>query len=404
LSRVCVIRCHYSRDTRLQREISALLSRGHSVYLLCLRDKGEPLREHRNSLTISRIPMRHAASARIAVRFAEYVTFFVLASLLVGALHLRRRFDLVQVNSVPDVLVFVALLPRLTGARVLLDLQEPFPEFFQTKSGVAGRYLAVRLIAYLERASIRFADAAVTVTEPMRQAFIARGASPEKITVVMDGSDEEVFDPARFPRRMRDSDSFILVSHGTIEPQYGLDTAIQAVAKLAESIPALELRIIGDGSQRAELKSLASQLGVSDRVTFSSGFVPIADLVAALAASDVGVVAMKQDPFRDLTLASKMFDFITMGIPMVVSTTRSVTHTFPAGCFESFVPDDPDDLARAIERLYHDPTLAASYAVRAKEVARPYSWPAQRRRYWEVLDALVDPAAESQHCCPDGRL
>ena len=393
MARVCVIRCHYFRDTRLQREVGALLDRGHSVHVLCLCDKGEPLREHRGRLTITRMPMRHSAGAGAARRLAEYLTFFVVVGLGVGALHLRRRFDLVQVNSLPDALVFVALLPRLTGARVLLDLQEPMPEFFATKSGVGERHPVVRLIAALEQASIRFADAALTATEQMRQAFVARGASPEKITVVMDGSDEEVFDPTRFPRRVRGDDRFVLVSHGTIEPQYGLDTAIRAVAKLAEVIPSLELRIVGDGSQRAELQTLACRLGMSDRVVFSSGFVPIDELVATLAASDVGVVAMKRDRFRDLTLAGKMFDYITMGIPMVVSTTRSVQETFPAGCFESFVSDDPSDLARAIERLYHDPKLAESYATRAKDVARPYSWPVQRSRYWEVVDAMLDPAA-----------
>ena len=179
----------------------------------------------------------------------------------------------------------------------------------------------------------------------MRQAFVARGASPDKITVVMDGSDEEVFDPTRFPRRVRDDDRFVLVSHGMIESQYGLDTAIRAVARLVAAIPSLELRIVGDGSQRSELQTLACRLGVSDRIVFSSGFVPIDELVATLATSDAGVVAMKQDRFRDLTLAGKIFDYITMGIPMVVSTTRSVEETFPAGCFESFVSDDPSDLA-----------------------------------------------------------
>jgi glycosyltransferase involved in cell wall biosynthesis len=403
MSRVCVIRCHYFRDTRLQREVAALLDRGHSVHVLCLRDRGERLREHRGRLTISRMPMRHSAGAGAARRFAEYVTFFVLVCVGVGALHLRRRFDLVQINSVPDVLVFAALLPRVTGARVLLDLQEPMPEFFVTKSGVGERHPAVRLLAALEQASIRFADAALTVTEPMRQAFVDRGARPDKITVVMDGSDEEVFDPTRFPRRVRDDDTFVLVSHGTIEPQYGLDTAIRAVALLAETIPSLELRIVGDGSHRAELQTLASRLGVSDRIVFSSGFVPIEELVATLATSDVGVVAMKQDRFRDLTLAGKMFDYITMGIPMVVSATRSVEETFPADCFESFVSDDPSDLARAIERLHDDPKLAMSYARRTKDVARPYSWPVQRRRYWEVVDALLDPAATTDRSL-SGRL
>jgi lipid II:glycine glycyltransferase (peptidoglycan interpeptide bridge formation enzyme) len=93
-----------------------------------------------------------------------------------------------------------------------------------------------------------------------------------------------------------------------------------------------------------------------------------------------------------------MFDFITMGVPMVVSTTRSVTETFPPGCFESFVSDDPSDLARAIQRLYEDPKLAMSYATRVKEIARPYSWPVQRERYWEVVDALLDPIQSDEVC------
>jgi glycosyltransferase involved in cell wall biosynthesis len=318
MSRVCVIRCHYFRDTRVQREVAALLDRGHSVHVLCLRDAGEPLREHRGRLMISRMPLRHSAGAGLAGRLAEYVVFLVLVGLGVAALHMRRRLDLVQVNSPPDVLVFAALVPKLTGARVLLDLQEPMPEFFATKLGVGERHRAVRLIAAFEQWGIRFADAALTVTEQMRQAFVARGACPDKITVVMDGSDEEVFDPARFSRRVRDDGKFVLVSHGTIERQYGLDTAIRAVARLAAPIPSLELRIVGDGSQRAELQRLACRLGVSDRIVFSCGFVPIDELVATLASSDVGVVAMKQDGFRDRTLAGKMFDFITMGIPMVV--------------------------------------------------------------------------------------
>jgi glycosyltransferase involved in cell wall biosynthesis/lipid II:glycine glycyltransferase (peptidoglycan interpeptide bridge formation enzyme) len=391
MARVCVVRCHYFRDTRLQREVAALLDRGHRVHVLCLRGAGEPLRERRDHLTITRIPLSHAAGAGPARRLVEYGLFFLTATLGVTALHLCRRLDLVQVNSLPDALVFAALVPRLCGARVLLDLQEPMPEFFETKSSAGERHSAVRLIIALEQASIRFADAVLTATEQMRQAFVARGAPADKITVVMDGSDEAIFDPARHPGHH--GDKFVLVSHGTIEPQYGLDTAIRAVAQLAGTIPALELRIIGDGSARTELQALASRLGVSDRVFFSAGFVPADELVTTLAGSDVGVVAMKQDRFRDLTLAGKMFDYITMGIPMVVSSTRSVVETFPDGCFETFVSDDAVDLARAIRRLHADPPLAASYARQAKDVARPYSWPVQRRHYWDVVDALLEPGA-----------
>ena len=69
--------------------------------------------------------MRHSAGVGTARRLAEYVTFFVLVEFGVAALHLRRRFDPVRMNSPPDASVFVALLPRLTGARVLRALSEP---------------------------------------------------------------------------------------------------------------------------------------------------------------------------------------------------------------------------------------------------------------------------------------
>jgi glycosyltransferase involved in cell wall biosynthesis len=396
MARVCVVRCHYYRDTRVRREVAGLLDKGHRVELVCLRDRGEPRQERRDGLTIRRLPIRHAVGAGAARLLAEYLAFFVLASIVVSTLHLRRRFALVQVNSVPDVLVFTAMLPRLTGARVLLDLQEPMPEFFATRFGTDARHPMVRLIAALEQLSIRFAHAAITPTEAMRRTFVSRGAPARKITVVMDGADEQVFDVNRHPPRGREPDRFVLVSHGTIEPQYGLDTAIHAVAQLADELPGLQLRIFGDGSQRQDLQALAERLGVGDRVWFSAGFVPVGELVAALADADVGVVAMKRDAFRDLTLAGKMFDLITMGTPMAVSLTRSVQETFEEGCFEPFISGDVADLARAIRRLHDQPDLAAAYASRAAEAGRPYSWHVQRRKYLEVVDALLNAAARSR--------
>jgi hypothetical protein len=156
---------------------------------MCLREPGEPRREERAGLVVRRLPLRHRAGAGLPRLLAEYGAFFAMAAALVTVRHLRRRFDVVQVNSVPDALVFCALGPRLLGARILLDLQEPMPEFFATRFGAGLRHPAVRVIAALEQASIRFAHAAVTVTEQVREAFVRRGAPADKVTVVMDGAD-----------------------------------------------------------------------------------------------------------------------------------------------------------------------------------------------------------------------
>jgi glycosyltransferase involved in cell wall biosynthesis len=387
-SRICVIRQHYvPQDTRVLREVTALVRDGHEVDVICVRKPGEPRRERRGRVTIRRLAVPRGAGGGPGRYLAAYAWFFLRAAGLVTVLHARRRYQLVQVNTLPDVLVFAALLPRMSGARLLLDLHECMPEFFATKFRTSTRHPAVRVIAALEQASIRFADLVITPTVQLRTTFVDRGADPAKISVVMDGADEEVFHPTRPARR--EPDRFTLISHGTIEERYGLDTAIGAVALLRTEIPELELKIYGDGTDRGRLRRLAASLGVADRVHFSDGFVPFDELVRAIATADVGLVAMKRDEFRDLTLASKIFDFIVMGVPVAVSRTRSVEETFGQDCFELFESDETADLACAIRRLHGDPGHRARLAARAVQVAEPYRWPHQRARYLAVVNRLL---------------
>ena len=62
----------------------------------------------------------------------EYGMFFCQAAMKVSVLHCRRRYRFVQVNTMPDFLVFAATIPKLLGAKVVLDLHEPAPELFST--------------------------------------------------------------------------------------------------------------------------------------------------------------------------------------------------------------------------------------------------------------------------------
>ena len=386
-TRVCVVRQHHvPQDTRVLREVTALADAGYEVDVLCVRKPGEPAREQQGRIRIRRlrVPARIGGAAGYALR---YLWFLVAATVLVGLWHLRRRYHLVQVNSVPDVLVFAAVGPRLAGAGVLLDLQEPMPEFFATKFGTSPGHPAVRMLRVLEQASIRFASAVITPTAQLRALFVSRGGDASKISVVMDGADEEVF--RREPGARPEPGSFTLISHGTIEERYGLDTAIEAVARLRDEIPGLRLRIYGEGSDKPRLAGLAVAEKVSDRVSFSDGFVPFDELIHALSTADVGVVAMKRDSFRDVTLPGKLFDFVAVGLPGVVSRTRSIEETFDGECFEYFASGDAEGLARAVRRLHDDPARRARLAEHARACADPYRWPRQRAAYLAVVDGLL---------------
>lgn len=395
MARICVVRqYYYPLDIRVRREVEALLSAGHQVDVVCLRGPGELALETHGHLTVRRLPMRHGRGGGAAY-VGRYVSFLALASVVVAGLHLRCRYDLVQIHSMPDLLVFAGVVPRLLGARVLLDLHEVMPEFFASKFGRPMSHPLVRAVVTAEQLSIRFASHSLTCTEQMREAFVARGARSEEITVVLNSADEAVFDVERHPHRPAPG-RFTLVSHGSIEERYGLDVVVEAVAHLKEDMPDLHFDVYGDGEFREALVRLAGERNVLDRVHVSEGFVPMQQLLDGLSRADVGVVAMKQDAFRDLTHCNKMYEFLALRLPVITSRTRSVAEYFSDQALAYFRPGDVEDLAATIRRLHDDAEHRSRLVERGTQALEPYRWPHQRRTYLEVVDTLLRTSARQR--------
>jgi len=393
MARVCLIRAWYFPvDERINREVDALVRAGHEVDLVCATMPGQPRVERLGRVTVYRIPLTRRRAGLLRYVF-EWITFQLAATVLVAALHLRRRYQIVQVNTLPDWLVFAAIVPRLLGARVLLDLHECMPEYAATMYGLPLRHPAIRVLKKVEQASIAFADGVVTCTEPMRERFVERGAPAEKIAVALNSCDEERLEPARYSSTARPaSDDFVLVCHGTVDRNFGLDLVVRAVALLKERIPALRLEIYGEGRQRLEVEALARDLDVADRVWFSRRFLPMNELLPRIAAADVGVVAIRRDAFRDLTHCNKMYELIAMRKPVIISRTRAVEAYFGDDCFQLFESENERDLARAILELHADPERRHRLVERASATAEPYRWIHQREEYLRAVARLLPPA------------
>ena len=392
MASVCVIReWYYPICARVSREVDALLRAGHQVDVICVARQGQPRLERIGALSVHRLPIARRRGSALRYLF-EYTMFLVAAGFLAAKLHLRRRFDLVQVNSMPDALVFAALVPRLLGARVLLDLHEVMPEYFGTKYKRPLSHPVVRVLAFIEQQSIRFAHAVITCTDPMRERFIERGAPPEKIAVLLNALDEEKFDTRSYRDAARSDDDFVLVSHGTIDESYGVDLTVRAVALLKDTIPGLRLRIYGDGPRREALRALVSELDLDDQVWFSAGWLPRGELLPRVAEADAGVRAVRRDAFTDMTNCNKMYELVALRKPVIISRTRAVEAYFGDDCFQFFQSGNVSDLARAIREIYVDPGLRSRLVRRASEVAEPYRWAHQQKRYLGIVQRLVGRA------------
>jgi hypothetical protein len=100
---------------------------------------------------------------------------------------------------------------------------------------------------------------------------------------------------------------------------------------------------------------------------------------------------MRDDAFRSLTHANKMFDFVAMRKPVIISRTLAVEACFSDQAMLFFEAGDVPGLASRIRELHSDPGLRQSLAERAWEESRPYSWPEQQQRYLAAVERLLGP-------------
>ena len=163
---------YYPDDMLVRREAEALRDLGFDVDVYCLRNAGEAAEAVVEGVTVHRLPLKREKRGAARNLF-EYLAFFCLAAGALTAAHLRRPFAVIQVNTMPDFLVFATLLPRLLGARVTLQMYEPMPELWATKFTSPWPSRILRVIAGW---AVRYADAVITVTESLKETLVAHAA------------------------------------------------------------------------------------------------------------------------------------------------------------------------------------------------------------------------------------
>jgi glycosyltransferase involved in cell wall biosynthesis len=381
--RICILRQgYYPADPRVRREAEALVDFGWDVDLICLRGDGERPRERAGGVNVHRLPLGHRR-AGIARYLFEYSAFPLLAALRLTRLHLRRRYRVVQVNTIPDHLVFAALLPKRLGARIVLDMHEAMPELYVSKFGASRR--AVGVITAVERASTSFADRVIAVSEPHRAVLATRGVPADKLTVVMNSPDERIF--RRADEGHAPASGCVLISHGTLVERYGFDTAIRAIGIMRDRVPHARLVILGDGEHGPALRRLAADLEVLDRVEFR-GRRPLDEIPRHLARAHIGVVSNERDAFTDLVVPTKLLEFVAMGLPAVVARSRAVEAYFDESSVQFFAPGDPADLARAVAELAADDARRRQLATAARRAfLSTHCWSRMREVYGGLLHA-----------------
>lgn len=386
-----VAHSRFPSDPRIRKQVGALIEAGRSVDVVCLRGAAEPARTREGSLRVLRLPVRRHRGAGLGTYAFEYGLFMVLATAAVTWLWVLGRHRVVQAHTLPDPLVFTALVPRLFGALVVLDMHELAPELFASRYRLGARHPLVRVLRLAERASCRLAHRVITVSDPVAERLVERGVARGRIGVVMNTAPVPLGPPAG---RAGGATGFTLIYAGLVSELYDLGTAVQALARLAEAGDGEStLRVVGDGPALPALRRQVEALGLNGRVRFE-GAVPPARVPALLAAADAALVPLAPVDYMEFSLPTKLFEALAAGLPVVTTPFRTIRRYFDDDDLCYVPAADPAALADRIAELRDAPELLRRYAERGSAAARAIAWPAQAARYLELM-GMARPAARA---------
>lgn len=398
-------------DPRPRRAISALLKEGMHVDLICLIDGKSPRRERLDGINIFRIPLKHRRGGKLAYIY-NYAAFILISSVICALRSLVRRYHLVYVHNMPDILVLSSLIPKALGAKVILDLHDPMPELMTTIFKLDKGSLAVRTITQVEKWSMARANSVITPNIGFKRIFGSRSCKAEKIEVVMNSPDGEIF-PFRAPKlcdstnRSR-SRRFVIMYHGSLVERNGLDLAVEALARVREKIPGAELRIYGPSSPfLLQILGISRNRGVDSAIRYL-GPKRLEELVPEIEKCDVGVIPNHRNMFTEINMPTRIFEYLALGKPAIAPRTSGIQDYFGQDSLVFFEAGNADDLADRIEYVFDHPAEVTDIVKRGQAVYQEHAWSKERTKLIGLVARLLSsrplksvPSAAADHLqCP----
>lgn len=398
----------YKSDARPRREAEALLKSGMEVDVICLRQTAnDPKCETVAGVNVRRVPLRHRRKGKLNYVF-QYGFFIGFCAGILALRSLRRRYDLVHVHNMPDVLVFSGLFSKLRGARIMLDLHDPMPELMTTIFGFRENSLPVAILMRTEKLSIWFADQVLTVNLACKRIFSSRSCQAEKVQVIMNCPDEEIFTfcVANGGNKRKPDKPFVLMYHGSIVERHGLDLAIKALELVRRSIPEVELRVYGAPTPFLELVRESAQWKALDGAVKYLGPKSLEKISEAIVECDLGIIPNRRSIFTELNTPTRIFEYLSRGKPVIAPLAPGITDYFGPEDLFYFELGNATELAQRIEQVYRNPLEVQEIVERGQEIYLKHSWQQEKEKFLDTVGKLLNPKMHDRddQRCMTGRV
>ncbi len=330
----------------------------HPVGIIPPEYRGKVLvREHTAGIAVTRCWIFPAANKGFFKRVLNYFSF-MLSAIFLGIPN-TPEVDVV-IGTSPQFLAALAafVISRIKRAPFIFEVRDLWPESI-VQLGQIRNPVLIRLLERLEMFLYQQATRIVVVTESTAHTLHQRGIPPQKIRVIKNGVDLQLFSPrpkrAELLASLKLRDKFVVTYIGT----HGLSHALHVVLDAAEQLrkhPAIHFLFIGEGAEKERLQVLAQKKQLTN-VTFLPQQAK-QQLPDYYALSDVVLVPLRRLPLFTTVIPSKIFEIMAMGKPILISVDGEARHLVETAGAGRFVPpEDAAALARAIVELQEQPEV-----------------------------------------------
>jgi glycosyltransferase involved in cell wall biosynthesis len=260
------------------------------------------------------------------------------------------------------------------------------PELYISKFKASKDSKLFKILLFLEKISIAFSDHVIIANHIWYERLIGRSTTIEKCTAILNYPDPLIFSPQSSNGK---SDKFVITYAGSLQVHQGLDIAVRAIALLKDREPNVEFHIYGIGREQQNLTALAEELGISNQIQFK-GVVPMEKIPEVMSNVDAGVVPKRSDTFGNEAFSTKIFEFMAMEIPVIVSNTKIDKYYFDDSVVCFFESGNEQSLAEKIVYLKNDNENREKLGREGLKHANKNNWQVKEVDYMTIVNSLLD--------------
>jgi len=390
---VCMLAyAHYINDARIKNYVRTLEDHGHHVDVVALRFDQEAAVEALGTGTIFRIMEKYQGDSTLRYVWS-YLMFFVKAALFLTRRSFGRRYDVIHVHNMPNALVFAAIVPRMLGARIVLDVHDLMMVNYMAKFDCGENALPVRILRLEQGLSAWLANHVFCADHNQGDYLVEHcGVARKKITVLLNLPNVELFRPVSGQKK---ADGFHIIYHGTIAHRLGIDLILRAVAKASAQIP-VELWMYGKGDFLPDALALVNELGLEGKAHFSKSFFPVEKIPEMVCGMDMGIIGNRHNLACDkYMLPVKLLEYVYLGIPVVAPGLEVIQYYFDNTMLRFYEPENVDQMADAIVALYRSREERERQAQAALKFYQKYNPQTQAELYLRLMSHRQEAVRQS---------